>query len=434
MVMKNRKLSLTAVLLIVFFACLVTFMTTFVLLRSSYEAKLGGDIVSAGGESESGIDFDKLLEEDAYVRANFIGTVDYEKAMQYMLDGYMYALGDKYSVYHTAEEMQELTNESNGDLVGIGVRVMMDDETGGIRILNVMHDSPALEAGLQVGDVIVKVGDLEVTADTYNTAVNDVAGEAGTELTVTILRNGETFERTLTRRLVRSEAVFLEMQENHTALIRIYEFTGNAADDFIAAMEEAQKAGATGYVFDVRNNPGGDLGVIVRILDYLLPEGPIVRIIDASGEVVHTYTSDESEIQAPMVVLINENTASAAELFTSALLDYDTREYKDLVYTEEDEQQYAQERAYRQRKAQQEERERQKQAERSQNQVLTLPDGSGIRLTTHYYNPPYSDNYNGVGIPADYELEMASSAIADPALDTQLQKALSLLAGSEGSN
>ena len=199
MVMKNRKLSLTAVLLIVFFACLVTFMTTFVLLRSSYEAKLGGDIVSAGGESESGIDFDKLLEVDAYVRANFIGTVDYEKAMQYMLDGYMYALGDKYSVYHTAEEMQELTNESNGDLVGIGVRVMMDDETGGIRILNVMHDSPALEAGLQVGDVIVKVGGLEVTADTYNTAVNDVAGEAGTELTVTILRNGETFERTLTR-------------------------------------------------------------------------------------------------------------------------------------------------------------------------------------------------------------------------------------------
>lgn len=406
MVMKNRKLSLTAVLLIVFFACLVTFMTTFVLLRSSYEAKLGGDIVSAGGESESGIDFDKLLEVDAYVRANFIGTVDYEKAMQYMLDGYMYALGDKYSVYHTAEEMQELTNESNGDLVGIGVRVMMDDETGGIRILNVMHDSPALEAGLQVGDVIVKVGGLEVTADTYNTAVNDVAGEAGTELTVTILRNGETFERTLTRRLVRSEAVFLEMQENNTALIRIYEFTGNAADDFIAAMEKAQKAGATGYVFDVRNNPGGDLGVIVRILDYLLPEGPIVRIVDASGEVVHTYTSDESEIQAPMVVLINENTASAAELFTSALLDYDkcvtvgqTTYGKGVM----------------------------------QN-IITLPDGSGIRLTTHYYNPPYSDNYNGVGIPADYELEMASSAIADPALDTQLQKALSLLAGSEGSN
>ena len=406
MVMKNRKLSLTAVLLIVFFACLVTFMTTFVLLRSSYEAKLGGDIVSSSGESESGIDFDKLLEVDAYVRANFIGTVDYEKAMQYMLDGYMYALGDKYSVYHTAEEMQELTNESNGDLVGIGVRVMMDDETGGIRILNVMHDSPALETGLQVGDVIVKVGGLEVTADTYNTAVNDVAGEAGTELTVTILRNGETFERTLTRRLVRSEAVFLEMQDNHTALIRIYEFTGNAADDFIAAMEEAQKAGATGYVFDVRNNPGGDLGVIVRILDYLLPEGPIVRIIDASGEVVHTYTSDESEIQAPMVVLINENTASAAELFTSALLDYDkcvtvgqTTYGKGVM----------------------------------QN-IITLPDGSGIRLTTHYYNPPYSDNYNGVGIPADYELEMASSAIADPALDTQLQKALSRLAGSEGSN
>lgn len=406
MVMKNRKLSLTAVLLIVFFACLVTFMTTFVLLRSSYEAKLGGDIVSSSGEGESSIDFDKLLEVDAYVRANFIGTVDYEKAMQYMLDGYMYALGDKYSVYHTAEEMQALTDESNGDLVGIGVRVMMDDETGGIRILNVMHDSPALETGLQVGDVIVKVGDLEVTADTYNTAVNDVAGEAGTELTVTILRNDETFERTLTRRLVRSEAVFLEMQENHTALIRIYEFTGNAADDFIAAMEEAQKAGATGYVFDVRNNPGGDLGVIVKILDYLLPEGPIVRIVDASGEVVHTYTSDESEIQAPMVVLINENTASAAELFTSALLDYDkcvtvgqTTYGKGVM----------------------------------QN-IITLPDGSGIRLTTHYYNPPYSDNYNGVGIPADYELEMASSAIADPALDTQLQKALSLLAGSEGSN
>lgn len=210
MVMKNRKLSLTAVLLIVFFACLVTFMTTFVLLRSSYEAKLGDDIVS-GEQSESGIDFDKLLEVDTYVRANFIGAVDYELAMQYMLDGYMYALGDKYSVYHTAEEMQELMNESNGDLVGIGVRVFQDDATGGIRILNVMHDSPAMEAGLQVGDVIVKVDDLEVTADNYNTAVNNVVGEAGTELTVTILRDGETAELTMTRRLVRSEAVFLEM-------------------------------------------------------------------------------------------------------------------------------------------------------------------------------------------------------------------------------
>ena len=405
MVMKNRKLSLTAVLLIVFFACLVTFMTTFVLLRSSYEAKLGDDIVS-GEQSESGIDFDKLLEVDTYVRANFIGTVDYELAMQYMLDGYMYALGDKYSVYHTAEEMQELMNESNGDLVGIGVRVFQDDATGGIRILNVMHDSPAMEAGLQVGDVIVKVDDLEVTADNYNTAVNNVVGEAGTELTVTILRDGETAELTMTRRLVRSEAVFLEMQGNNTALIRIYEFTGNAAEDFIAAMEEAKSAGAERYVFDVRNNPGGDLGVIVSILDYLLPEGPIVRIVDASGEVVHTYTSDESDVVAPMVVLINENTASAAELFTSALLDYDkcvtvgqTTYGKGVM----------------------------------QN-IITLPDGSGIRLTTHYYNPPYSENYNGIGIPADYEVQMDASAIADPALDTQLQKELSLLTGEESGN
>ena len=374
-------------------------------VRASYEAKLGDDIIS-GEQSGSGIDFDKLLEVDAYVRANFIGTVDYELAMQYMLDGYMYALGDKYSVYHTAEEMQELMNESNGDLVGIGVRVFQDDATGGIRILNVMHDSPAMEAGLQVGDVIVKVDDLEVTADNYNTAVNNVVGEAGTELTVTILRDGETTELTMTRRLVRSEAVFLEMQENNTALIRIYEFTGNAAEDFIAAMEEAKSAGAERYVFDVRNNPGGDLGVIVSILDYLLPEGPIVRIVDASGEVVHTYTSDESDVVAPMVVLINENTASAAELFTSALLDYDkcvtvgqTTYGKGVM----------------------------------QN-IITLPDGSGIRLTTHYYNPPYSENYNGIGIPADYEVQMDASAIADPALDTQLQKALSLLTGEESGN
>ena len=405
MVMKNRKLSLTAVLLIVFFACLVTFMTTFVLLRSSYEAKLGGDIVSSSGEGESGIDFDKLLEVDAYVRANFIGTVDYEKAMQYMLDGYMYALGDKYSVYHTAEEMQALTDESNGDLVGIGVRVMMDDETGGIRILNVMHDSPALETGLQVGDVIVKVGDLEVTADTYNTAVNDVAGEAGTELTVTILRNDETFERTLTRRLVRSEAVFLEMQENHTALIRIYEFTGNAADDFIAAMEEAQKAGATGHVFDVRNNPGGDLGVIVKILDYLLPEGELFRTVDYAGKENVDY-SDADCLDIPMAVLVNGDSYSAAEFFAAALSEYGVA---DVVGEKTCGKGYFQ-------------------------NTIRLSDGSAVGLSVGKYFTPKGVSLAGVGITPDVVVpvdEETADAIyydqLEPEDDPQIQAALELL-------
>ena len=328
MVMKNRKLSLTAVLLIVFFACLVTFMTTFVLLRSSYEAKLGDDIVS-GEQSESGIDFDKLLEVDTYVRANFIGAVDYELAMQYMLDGYMYALGDKYSVYHTAEEMQELMNESNGDLVGIGVRVFQDDATGGIRILNVMHDSPAMEAGLQVGDVIVKVDDLEVTADNYNTAVNNVVGEAGTELTVTILRDGETAELTMTRRLVRSEAVFLEMQGNNTALIRIYEFTGNAAEDFIAAMEEAKSAGAERYVFDVRNNPGGDLGVIVAV-------DPETRsVVVEMDDRRYTYGADQlNELEPAYAVTIHKSQGSEFPAVVMPLADVPARLcYRNLLYT-----------------------------------------------------------------------------------------------------
>ena len=384
----------------IFLCCLITLMTTFVLLRSDLEATIPGSTASYD-EQSTGLDIDKLLEADSIIRSEFIGDIDYDYVMQCILDGYMFALSDRYSAYHTQEEMDALTMESNGNFVGIGVRVFQDTETGGILILNVMDDSPALKAGLQVGDVIIKVDDLEVNDETYTAAVNNVAGEEGTSLTLTVKRGDEVFTKTLTRALVDSEAVFSETLDNGITLIRIYEFTGNAADDFIKAVDEALEKGTAGFIFDVRNNPGGDLNIIVKILDRLLPAGPIVNILASSEAVVYTYESDERRIDKPIVVLTNGNTASAAELFTAALKDYgmcstvgETTYGKGVMQT-----------------------------------IYRLSDGSGLRITTHYYNPPFSANYDGVGIPADYAVKMDAYLIADRDSDIQLEKAISVVTG-----
>ena len=348
--------------------------------------------------------FGEIMER---TKASYVEEVSDQKLIESAINGMLSSL-DPHSSFLDAKSFQYLNEQTQGKFGGLGIEVTM--ESGVVKVVSPIDDTPAFKAGLKPGDYIISLDGTTVVGMTLNEAVDKMRGKTGTKIKLTIRRGTEKpFDVTLKREEIKIQSVKSEIKAKDVAYIRISSFSEEVdknVKDALAQMQKKTKNGIRGLVIDVRNNPGGDLGVIVRILDYLLPEGPIVRIIDASGEVVHTYTSDESEIQAPMVVLINENTASAAELFTSALLDYDkcvtvgqTTYGKGVM----------------------------------QN-IITLPDGSGIRLTTHYYNPPYSDNYNGVGIPADYELEMASSAIADPALDTQLQKALSLLAGSEGSN
>lgn len=297
---------------------------------------------------------------------------DYEDPQTYLLYTYFSAIGDPFTMYHTPEEMQKLTEESEGRLFGIGIYVYLEPDGEHIYVNRVMNGSPAEKAGILAGDIIVSIEGTKVSRETYGESIAKVAGELGTEVHLKIVRDGETLDLSPVRGEVRTQSVFMEYIEEF-AFITVMEFSGHVAEDFVAAVNEAEARGVSGYIFDMRDNPGGDLTIICDVLDRLLPEGPIVNVMDKDQNKVYSRNSDSVSVNKPMAVLCNGNTASAGELFTAALRDYDmaavigeTTFGKGTMQT-----------------------------------IIGLSDGSGVRITEYYYNPPYGENYNLKGITPD---------------------------------
>lgn len=326
---------------------------------------------------------DELL--DLYERY-YVGELDTNELADGIAAGLAAYSGDKYGAYHDLEELDELMTDYAGEFAGIGVSVLLNTEYYAIEVITVMPNSPALEADLRPGDLIIGVAGEDVATLGYNEAVNRIRGEIGTDVTITIARGEgekEIFDLTLTRRLVEEQTVTYETIEmpglvRPIALIRISAFDEKTPSQFAEAISRGQTERVHGYIFDVRNNGGGELKSIVSILDMLLPEGPIVRVQYKDGtEEVHT--SDERELDEPMVVLCNERTASAAELFVSALRDYQkgvivgTNTYgKGTVQS-----------------------------------ILPLKSGAGLRISIAMYLPPFGENFEGEGVAPHIEVELA---------------------------
>ena len=303
------------------------------------------------------------------------GTVKNEDIQTYLLNAYFDAIGDPYTLYHPKAEMDELADSSQGRLYGIGIYVYFNPDTGHIYVNRVMPNSPAEKAGILAGDTITHIEDVEVTEETYSQCVALVAGELGTTVKLNIIRNGVEMVINPVRGEVRTKSVYTEYMGDY-AWIAIMEFSGHVAEDFIAAINEAEKKGVKGYIFDVRSNPGGDLNIICDVLDRLLPEGPIVNIMDKNQNKVASRSSDAICINKPMTVLANGSTASAGELFTAALRDYN-------MATIIGETTYG---------------------KGTMQTIQPLSDGSGVRITQYFYNPPYGENYHSKGIAPDIEV------------------------------
>ncbi len=400
----NKKVSLWISIAVTLVLCAATFLATSTVLNKAYMDQISQltGTPGYGGETSSYDDmYDKLSEIEKIAKDYFVGDIDPELLSDAVCSAYLTALGDKYTMYHTAEEMAEYLSTSEGSYVGIGVQVSYDAETQGIYIITVFPDSPAMEAGLLVGDIIVQVEDIECSEETYFKAVNAVKGESGTEVTLKVKRGDNTEDVTMTRRKVENVSVFYKTIDD-TAVIEVLQFTQTTAADFRKALEQAKTDNVKYYVFDMRNNGGGDLNAIVEVLDMLLPEGVILTTTDKNGTVIQTFSSTAKEsLDAPMAVLINGNTASAAELFTAALRDYDKAVTVGTTTYGKGEMQ----------------------------SLITLSDGSGVRISTYFYNPPCGVNYEGIGIVPDIEIELPEELankyyqLTDEE-DVQLQKAL----------
>ena len=266
--------------------------------------------------------YERIAEVQSNIENLYVNEYDEETMIDGALAGMVAYLGDQWSYYLNEEDFAEYTTQLTGNMVGIGVSVIFDEPTGGIRIIEVYENSPAQAAGLLSGDVVTVVNNEKVVDIGYETAVDNVRGEAGTEVNLLIYRASEnkSIPISVTRKEFRVENVKAQMVDG-IGYVKIRSFDLGMSSQFIAAVHNLQKQGAKGFVFDLRNNPGGAMTELVACLDILLPEGVIITARDKVGA-VEEYKSDASEITLPMAVLVNESSYSAAEFFAASLQEH----------------------------------------------------------------------------------------------------------------
>lgn len=356
--------------------------------------------------------YSKLSAIDQKVRDNYLNALDLdENALNDAIaEGYMNGINDSHSYYLTQEEYASRQLELSGQMVGIGIEVTQQDD-GTIVIACVIPNSPAAVAGLQKGDILQEVDGQELKPSDYSGLSDMVGGEAGTDVALTVLREEETLPFTVTRKQFDMVTVESRLLESGIGYIRIYEFTDGStspesgtAAQFKAAVNSLGSQGATGFIIDVRNNPGGSLSAVASVLDQILPAGNIVSSQGKDGTKELLYTSDANQITLPLAVLVNENSASASELLASAVKDYGKGT---LVGTT----------TY---------------GKGTMQQLFPLTDGSAINLTIAKFYPPTSDNFDGVGVTPDIVSELPAEVkenfyFMTDEEDTQLSTAVSAL-------
>ena len=270
------------------------------------------------------------------------------------------------------------------------------------KLVHVLEDTPAEEAGLKDGDIIVAVDEIPTRGKTLSDVVMEVKGKEGTQVHLTIYREGEYdyLEFDITRRAIETKTVAYEMDEaTHIATIQIAEFDTVTTEQFDEALKNARKDGMKALIIDLRDNPGGNLSAVVDIGRELLPEGLIVYTEDKYGKREEYKSDGKQELEVPLVVLVNENSASAAEILAGAVKDYGigtilgTTTYgKGIV-----------------------------------QKIYGLTDGSAVKLTVSHYYTPKGNDIHGVGIKPDEELELDAEKFVKDGIDNQRERAKEIL-------
>lgn len=311
----SKKISLGVAATIAIIAMAVTFSLTMVV-----SMKMFNTTVSSVKNKER--QYNKLSEIDRFVRAGEYFTIDEDTLNDRLAAGYMNGINDKYAVYYTAKEYSEKQSVEKGTLTGIGVAVVNDASSGYARIIRLYDNSPAAEAGMQVGGFITAIND-ESTRNITSTArlTSKLLGEEGTTTTITYLTpDRQEQQLNLVHSNYKTPSIYTrQMVADTCGYIRIDSFTSGTASEFKAAVDELLQQGANSLVFDLRDNTGENLNAALVAADYCVPSGEIAKQQDRDGNVTVLRMSDETEINVPIVCLVNGSTAGSAELFANAL-------------------------------------------------------------------------------------------------------------------
>lgn len=389
-------------------------LATALVFTGAYAGKTAYQIIKVRGAaaeaaSESVINTEtiqkiKLLEsviDEAYYYDDKVSIDDLQEGVY---KGLVSALGDPYSEYYTKEELEEVVNSNKGVAYGIGAYISLNKQWNMAMINNVMEESPAQEAGLMAGDVIIEVDGESTQGMSVSQVVSLVKGREGTTVRLTVYREGEAdyLEIDAVRgKLIEATTVNSGMLErtDHIGYVRIIEFDGVTVDQYAEAMAVLKEEGMKALVLDLRSNPGGDVNAVVEIARKILPKGMIVYTEDKYGN-RKEYTCDgDREFDLPLAVLVNEYSASASEILAGAVQDYKTGT---LIGTT----------TYGKGIVQ---------------QIQRLEDGTAIKLTISAYYTPLGRNIHGIGITPDIELEYDYEAYEAEGIDNQVEKAIEIL-------
>jgi carboxyl-terminal processing protease len=369
--------------------------------------RMSSPAVMLGGTSTD-FDTDGTMKKigliEQYIDRFYLEDVDEDKVEDGIYHGLVSGLGDPFSEYYTEDEYRDMMEEDQGEYRGIGIVVYKDSSTGYVVIESVMKDQPAYNAGIENGDILISVDGKDTTNMTLSETVGLIKrGEADTTKLV-ILRDTKTFEKEVDKTNIVLESVSHEMKEDDIGYISISQFIDNTDEQFIEAVGDLQSKGMKGLVIDLRDNGGGLVSSCVNMLSRLIPEDKLLVYMEDKNGDREEYKSDSPEVlDTPIVILVNGNTASASEIFTGCLKDYDLAEVvgsktygKGIVQS-----------------------------------VMPLGDGSALKLTVSEYFTPDGREIHKKGIEPDVKLEYTNEEWADvrkeKKKDTQLEKAISML-------
>ena len=375
--------------------------------REESQENTDGESVTGEAVNEDTVAKMKVIENviDTYF---YKEDVDKDAMVDGIFKGMVESLGDPYSEYYSKEELESLYQDSFGVYYGVGAYVSLDTTTGLAKVSGIIADSPAEEADLRAEDIIYKVDDVDVTGMSLQETVSLIKGDENTTVKLTLIRDGKEIEKEVTRRKVESPTVNFKMLDDGMAYIQITEFDTVTVDQFTEAMAMARGNDMKGLILDLRSNPGGNLSSVVSIAKQMLPKGLIVYTEDRDGNREEYSCDGSKELDVPMVVLVNGNSASASEILAGAIKDYGigtlvgtTTFGKGIV-----------------------------------QRPIELSDGSAVKLTISSYYTPNGINIHGIGIEPDVECEFDSERYySDKAYDNQLEKAKEvLLQKMEGTN
>ena len=384
------------VIMLIVITALVSSLLTAVVVTERITSKSSVEKI-AEGDGTTGIEttlaYIRTLLQDEY-----IGELDDEQMLETAIKGYVAGVGDEYTVYYTKDEMDDQYDAAMGNYVGIGIYMIVDYSEGTIEVVSVMENSPALEVGMQAGDMITKVNGKELTPDTVGELSNEIKGEEGTTVNLEIKRGEETLELEVERRRIEVSHIESEMLDNNIGYIQVLDFDGGTAEEFKENYESLKEQGATSLIIDIRGNGGGVVDEAIDMLEMICDKDSTLLIeTDKNGNEEIIKAEENPIIDVPIVVLVNETSASASEIFAGALKDHNkatiigTKTYgKGVIQT-----------------------------------LIRLADGSGIKITTEEYCTPNRNKINKVGIEPDITVELPEDIEeVTKENDTQLQRAI----------